>query len=97
MVQGRTAYMVACGPRMKGSKPGSVSAYGSSEVSVAVYRGFTAMPSGVCQFKASRGQLGEDFAAALRHCSRVADANSFCGDGDIERTPAGLSGMIPDA
>jgi hypothetical protein len=26
IVHGRTAYIVACGPRMKGSKPGSVSA-----------------------------------------------------------------------
>jgi hypothetical protein len=26
MVHGRTAYIVACGPRRKGAKPGSVSA-----------------------------------------------------------------------
>jgi hypothetical protein len=37
IVQGRTAYIVACGPRMKGSKPGSVSVCGSAAASAAVY------------------------------------------------------------
>ena len=64
--------MVACGPRMKGSKPGSVSACGSAAVSAAVYSGLTVMPSGVVQFSADTSPPGADLAAALFHCSRVA-------------------------
>jgi hypothetical protein len=65
MVQGRTAYIVACGPRMKGSKPGSVSACGRPAVSAAVYSGLTVMPSGVVQFSAATSPPGADLAAAL--------------------------------
>ena len=72
MVHGRTAYIVACGPRMKGSKPGSVSAWGSAAVSAAVYSGLTVMPSGVTQSRAETSPPGADLAAAFFHCSRVA-------------------------
>ncbi|MCY1362486.1 hypothetical protein D9M69_492060 [compost metagenome] len=78
MVQGRTAYMVACGPRMKGSKPGKVLVCGRWAVSSAVYSGLTQMPSGVSQFSAFTSPPGADFWAALVQASRVAGANSGC-------------------
>ena len=64
IVHGRCAYIVGCGPRTNGSNPGSVSAYGRSFVSAAVYSGLTAMPSGVCQVRLSTGAPRSDLAAA---------------------------------
>ena len=55
----------ACGPRTKGSKPGSVSACGRPCRSAAVYSGLTVMPSGVTQFRPSRRPPGAALAAAL--------------------------------
>src|SRR5574337_1787686 len=72
MVHGRTAYIVACGPRTNGSKPGSVSVCARPCRSAAVYSGLTVRPSGVTQFSASSRPPGADFAAAFAHCSRVA-------------------------
>jgi hypothetical protein len=69
IVHGLTAYIVGCGPRTKGSKPGMVSACGRSRVSAAVYSGFTGIPSGVCQMSSSSDPLGALFAAAPFHCS----------------------------
>ena len=69
MVQGRTAYIEACGPRTKGAKPGNELVLGKSATSAAVYKGFTAIPSGVCHVNAFKSPLGADLAAALAHCS----------------------------
>ena len=71
IVHGRTAYIVACGPRRKGSKPGNVFAWGRSFTSSAVYSGLTAMPSGVTQFSATTSPPGADLAAALCQSARV--------------------------
>src|SRR4051812_46402345 len=72
MVQGRAAYIVACGPRRKGAKPGSVSVCASPCRSAAVYSGLTVMPSGVTQFRAAGSPPGADLAAALVQRSRSA-------------------------
>ena len=74
MVHGRTAYIVACGPRLYGGNPGSVSVSGRPCTSAAVYSGLTTMPSGVVQRSASSEPPGADFAAAFAHCSSEARA-----------------------
>src|SRR5258706_15402651 len=71
MVHGLTAYIVACGPRTKGAKPGSVSVQGRPAMSDAVYSGFMVMPSGVSQLSASTFPPGADFAAAF--CQAASD------------------------
>ena len=79
MVHGRTAYIVGCGPRMNGAKPGSVSASsgrGSAATSAAVYSGFTTRPSGVVQFSAATSPPGANFDAARVHCSSETRGNS---------------------
>src|SRR3990167_2922923 len=76
MVHGRTAYIVACGPRMKGSKPGSELAGGRPATSAAGFRGLTFSPSGVIQLSAATSPPGADLAAAMAHCSSVAGWNS---------------------
>src|SRR5258706_9065924 len=77
MVHGRTAYIVACGPRTKGSKPGSVSVYGRPFRSAAVYSGLTSMPSGVRQFSACTSPPGADLAAALSQAESDWEFNGF--------------------
>jgi hypothetical protein len=86
MVHGRTAYMVACGPRTKGAKPGSVSVYGRPFTSAAVYSGFTTMPSGVCQASARGSPPGADLAAAF---SQAASDSEFIGVSDMLASLAG--------
>ncbi len=76
MVHGRTAYIVACGPRTKGAKPGSVSVCCSPFRSAAVYSGLTRMPSGVTQSSASSWPPGADLAAA---CAQAASAAASAG------------------
>src|SRR5215510_4557304 len=76
MVHGRPAYMVACGPRTKGSKPGSVSVNGRPSASFFVYSGRTAMPSGVTQVKAARSPRGADLVAAFCQVSRLEEFSS---------------------
>src|SRR5215469_12297443 len=78
MVHGLTAYIVACGPRTKGSRPGSVSAAARPARSAAVYSGLTTSESGVCQFSESSGAPRSDSRAAafqasksVNHVSRV--------------------------
>ena len=71
--------MVACGPRMKGSKPGSVLVYGKSLTSSAVYNGLTVMPSGVCQLRASTFPAGADLAADFCQSANVAGLKSADG------------------
>ena len=94
MVHGRAAYIVACGPRTYGSKPGSVSAYGRPSRSRAVYSGFTAMPSGVTQLSASTLPPGADLAAARAQASRLDGANS--GSGWLMVVPLAFTrGIIP--
>jgi hypothetical protein len=96
IVQGRAAYIVACGPRRKGAKPGSVSAYGSPSRSCAVYSGLTAMPSGVCQFSASRLPPGADFAAACFHSSSETGLNSgWTGLMDVSCRTVGFPAAAP--
>ena len=67
MVQGLTAYIVACGPRTNGSSPGSVSVAGNPARSCAVYSGLTTSESGVCQFSDSSGAPRNDSSAAAAH------------------------------
>ena len=83
MVHGRTAYIVACGPRTKGAKPGSVSACGRPCRSAAVYSGLTVMPSGVTQFSASSWPPGADLAAAWAQASSSAAAAGLDGFGHV--------------
>ena len=73
-VQGRPAYMVARGPRRKGIMPGSESRCSSSLMSSALYRGLTAMPSGVFQVNSSNGLPLHSLRARASHASSL-----FCG------------------
>src|SRR5690606_36721740 len=69
MVHGLTAYIVGCGPRRKGSKPGSVSVCARPSVSALVYSGLTLRPSGVIQLSFSTSPPGECLAAIFFQAS----------------------------
>src|SRR5690606_34205682 len=83
MVHGRVAYIVACGPRTKGSKPGSVSAKGRPATSAAVYSGLMRMPSGVTQSSRLTSPSGALREAALRQASRSDGGTGGKADCDI--------------
>src|SRR5690606_11985115 len=97
MVHGRVAYIVACGPRTKGSKPGSVSAKGRSATSAAVYNALTVMPSGVTQSRRLTSPSGAFRAAAARQASRLVEETGGKSDRDIGRLRhrAGAGRPIP--
>src|SRR5262245_52612659 len=102
MVHGRPAYMVACGPRTNGSKPGRVSACDSPSTSRRVYRAWTVMPAGVTQFRFATSPPGADLAAAFFQPSREVEF----GNGALMGSPpararpltdlAGIATHVPD-
>jgi len=66
MVHGLYVYMVDLTPRVNGAKPGSSSVVPGGK-SAAVYSGFTAMPSAVCQVKLSKGTVFSSLRAFADH------------------------------
>src|SRR5471032_332274 len=97
MVHGRAAYMLACGPRTYGAKPGSVSVCGRSATSDLVYSALSVMPSAVSVSRRDGSPPGADLAAARRQSSSEAAAMVGSARGSVmtKLSAGGFATIVP--